>query len=186
MINTLTVLMSLNQTTLGIKGWCFFYSHAHTYCALNKMLTLVYQHNDKTNMQSKMLSKLRVIFDNVSHPLHEVLVELRSAFSARLIALRCTTGSHSCPWPSAPPSLRMSDSLSQQTGPWTYRSAAITPQIIYYLYFQLCNANFTIQYEALTQLYCICVVLHLCNNSTVQSCNNSFALSQLLYSCIYT
>ena len=44
--------------------------------------------------ERRMLSKLHSIMDNVSHPLHDVLVKKRSTFSARLIPPRCTTERH--------------------------------------------------------------------------------------------
>ncbi len=44
--------------------------------------------------ERRMLSKLHVILDNVSHPLHDVLVSYRSTFSTRLITPKCTTERH--------------------------------------------------------------------------------------------
>ncbi|XP_059802691.1 40S ribosomal protein S24 isoform X1 [Hypanus sabinus] len=41
--------------------------------------------------EKRMLSKLHAILDNVSHPLHNVLVRHRSTFSQRLIPPRCNT-----------------------------------------------------------------------------------------------
>ena len=42
----------------------------------------------------RMLSKVRMILQHVSHPLHNALVEQRSTFSQRLIAPKCTTERH--------------------------------------------------------------------------------------------
>ena len=44
--------------------------------------------------ERRILSKLHVILDNRSHPLHNVLVSYRSTFSMRLIPPRCTTERH--------------------------------------------------------------------------------------------
>lgn len=43
-----------------------------------------------TASERRMLCKLCVISDNLSHPLHGVLVKHRRTFSTRLIPLRCT------------------------------------------------------------------------------------------------
>ena len=40
-------------------------------------------------VEHRMLAKLLVIMDNVSHPLHETLDKLKSSFSNRLIQPRC-------------------------------------------------------------------------------------------------
>ena len=47
-----------------------------------------------TVTERRMLSKLHSIMDNVSHPLHDVVVQKRSTFSDRLIPPRCTTERH--------------------------------------------------------------------------------------------
>ena len=44
--------------------------------------------------ERRMLSKLRTIMDNISHPLHDVLVRHKSTFSERLIPPKCTTERH--------------------------------------------------------------------------------------------
>ena len=44
--------------------------------------------------ERRMLCRLRSIMDNISHPLHDVLVKHRTTFSARLIPPRCTTERH--------------------------------------------------------------------------------------------
>jgi hypothetical protein len=44
--------------------------------------------------ERRMLSKLNVIVDNVSHPLYDLLLKHRSTFSARLILPKCTTERH--------------------------------------------------------------------------------------------
>ena len=45
-------------------------------------------------MERRMLSRLQDIMDNTFHPLHSVLDNHRSTFSARLIPPRCTTERH--------------------------------------------------------------------------------------------
>ena len=45
-------------------------------------------------LERRMLSKVQAILDNDSHPLHEVLDRLRSTFSQRLLAPRCSTERH--------------------------------------------------------------------------------------------
>ena len=42
----------------------------------------------------RMLLRVWAILQHVSHPLHNALVEQRSTFSQRLIALKCTTECH--------------------------------------------------------------------------------------------
>ena len=44
--------------------------------------------------EDRMLAKLLVIMDNVSHPLHETLDKLKSSFSSRLIHPRCLKERH--------------------------------------------------------------------------------------------
>ncbi len=46
--------------------------------------------------EKRTLSKLVSILNNVSHPLHDMLLEKKSVFSQRLIS----PGDHSCWWPS--------------------------------------------------------------------------------------
>lgn len=45
-------------------------------------------------LERRMLSKVQAILDNNSHPINEVLDRLRSAFSQRLLAPRCSTERH--------------------------------------------------------------------------------------------
>ena len=77
----------------------------------------------------RMLSKLHAILNNVSHPLHDVLVKHRSMFSARLRPQKYTTerppGSHSCLWPTSYtiPPLTQSVRHSESTN-WTYYNAS--------------------------------------------------------------
>jgi len=44
--------------------------------------------------ERRMLSKLKVILNNVSHPLYDLVLKQRSTFSARLILPKCTTERH--------------------------------------------------------------------------------------------
>ena len=44
--------------------------------------------------ERKMLTKLRMIFDSISHPLHDVQVRHKRTFSERLIPPKCMTERH--------------------------------------------------------------------------------------------
>ena len=44
--------------------------------------------------ERRMLSKLHDILDDVSHPLHDTLVQHKSMFRSRLILPKCTTERH--------------------------------------------------------------------------------------------
>lgn len=47
-------------------------------------------------MEMRMLSKLVSVFYKISHPLHDMLVEIRSISSQRLIPPRCSSKQHEC------------------------------------------------------------------------------------------
>ena len=87
--------------------------------------------------ERRMLSKVRAILQNGSHPLHNALVKQRNTLSERLMhrnAPLSTTGSHSCLWPSnftAPPSADLTCYLLYKKQ-MTKQNCNLTIQLFHY------------------------------------------------------
>ena len=69
--------------------------------------------------ERRMLSKLCGILDNVSHPLHDVLIKHRSTFSRRLFPPRCTAERHRKLFLPVAIKLNSSPCLTHNTLNWT-------------------------------------------------------------------
>ena len=65
-------------------------------------------------VEHRMLAKLLVIMDNVSHPLHETRDKLKSSFSNRLIQPRCLKERHRKSF--LPGAIRLYNASQQRSG----------------------------------------------------------------------